>query len=191
MKLVVGLGNPGNKYTNTRHNMGFILIDDYLQCLGLVTNKSKFDGLYIETLINNEKVLFLKPQKFMNLSGEVIKKYMDYYKITITDLLIIHDDLDLPFGKIKLKYKGSSGGHNGLQNIIDNLKTNEFKRIKVGISKNCDNVIDYVLSDFNKEESKEFNKIKEKTRQILNDYFSIDFMTLMNKYNGDSNETHE
>ena len=121
MKLIVGLGNPGLEYNNTRHNVGFMAIDKLSEYLSIEINKNKFDGLYGEGIINNEKIILLKPQKYMNLSGEVIKKYIDFYKIDIQDLLIINDDLDLPVGKIKIKYKGSCGGHNGLRNIEQNL----------------------------------------------------------------------
>lgn len=94
MKLVVGLGNPGKEYENTRHNIGFDVIDNYLKKLNIEANKNKFDGLYAETNINSEKVIFIKPQKYMNLSGEVVRKYYDFYKVNLDDILIIHDDLD-------------------------------------------------------------------------------------------------
>ena len=124
MKLIVGLGNPGKEYENTRHNIGFMVIDNYLKNEKF---KTKFNGMYLKKVINNEEVIFLKPLSYMNLSGEVVKKYVNYFKINLSDLLIISDDLDMPCFKIKLKYKGSSGGHNGLKNIIQNINTEEFK----------------------------------------------------------------
>ena len=133
MKLIVGLGNPGKEYENTRHNIGFMVIDNYLKNEKF---KTKFNGMYLKKVINNEEVIFLKPLSYMNLSGEVVKKYVNYFKINLSDLLIISDDLDMPCFKIKLKYKGSSGGHNGLKNIIQNINTEEFKRLKIGISNN-------------------------------------------------------
>ena len=103
MKLIVGFGNPGLQYANTRHNVGFMCIDEIVKSLGCEFNKNKFNGLYTEKIINGEKIIFLKPQMFINLSGDVIKKYIDFYKINIDDLLIINDDLDMPVGKIKIK----------------------------------------------------------------------------------------
>ena len=114
MKLVVGLGNKGKEYKNTRHNVGFWCIENFC-CKNNITNyKNKMNGKYYETKLNNEKIILLKPQKYMNLSGEVVNNFLQYFKIKKEDLLIIVDDLDLEVGKLKLKYKGSSGGHNGL-----------------------------------------------------------------------------
>jgi len=116
MKLIVGLGNPGIEYVGTRHNIGFMSIDTLAHSLNIEIDKNKFGGIYAKTNIGKETVILLKPQKYINLSGDVIKKYVDFFKISIDDILIISDDLDLPLGKIKIKYKGSSGGHNGLKN---------------------------------------------------------------------------
>ena len=149
MKLIVGLGNPGKEYENTRHNIGFMVIDNYLKNEKF---KTKFNGMYLKKVINNEEVIFLKPLSYMNLSGEVVKKYVNYFKINLSDLLIISDDLDMPCFKIKLKYKGSSGGHNGLKNIIQNINTEEFKRLKIGISNNLNiDTKSYVLIKLNQE----------------------------------------
>lgn len=184
MKLIVGLGNPGKEYENTRHNMGFITIDRFAKKNNVNIDKNKFDGLYTELKINNEKVILLKPQKYINLSGEVIKKYIDFYKIDINDILIISDDLDQPIGKYKLRYKGSSGGHNGLKNMELHLHTNEYKRIKIGISNNKDmDTKDYVLGKLNKETLDIINPVIDKVQDILEDYFSLSFDNLMNKYN--------
>lgn len=182
MKLIVGLGNPGKEYEKTRHNMGFMSIDSFANKMNLKIDKNKFDGLYTEYIYNGEKVILLKPQKYINLSGEVIKKYVDFYKIQISDILVISDDLDMPFGKIKIKYSGSSGGHNGLKNIENHLQTKEYKRIKIGISndKNIDTK-DYVLGKIKDEEL--LNTIISNVTNILEDYFKISFDNLMNKYN--------
>lgn len=182
MKLIVGLGNPGKEYEKTRHNMGFMSIDSFANKMNLKIDKNKFDGLYTEYIYNGEKVILLKPQKYINLSGEVIKKYVDFYKIQISDILVISDDLDMPFGKIKIKYSGSSGGHNGLKNIENHLQTKEYKRIKIGISndKNMDTK-DYVLGKIKDEEL--LNTIISNVTNILEDYFKISFDNLMNKYN--------
>ena len=183
MKLIVGLGNKGNEYNNTRHNVGFMVVDNYVNKNNL-TYKSKLDGLYAETVINSEKVIFLKPQNYINLSGDVISKYIKYFKIDIKDILIIHDDMDLELGTFKIRYKGGSAGHNGLKNIESNLKTNEYKRIKIGISKNNIDKIDYVLGKFNSLELSKINKVIDITYNIIEDFVSLSFENLMNKYNG-------
>lgn len=184
MKLIVGLGNPGNEYDNTRHNVGFMILDEFAKVNNLEFNKNKFDGLYVDTIIEGEKVIFLKPLKYMNLSGEVIKKYVDYFKINVSDVFIIHDDMDLDIGTFKLRYKGSSAGHNGLKNIESNLGTNEYKRIKVGISKNKNiDTVNYVLGKFNKEEFDKLNVVFKIIPNVINDFMKLTFENLMNKYN--------
>lgn len=184
MRLIVGLGNPGKEYENTRHNIGFRMIDRYANEIGTSINKSKFNGLYNEILINNEKVILLKPQSYINLSGEVVRKFVDFYKIKIDDILIIHDDLDLAVGTYKIKKKGSSGGHNGLKNIEMHLNTQEYKRIKVGISNNKSiDTKDYVLGKLSYLELSELNKVEKIVLDILDDYLKIPFDSLMSKYN--------
>lgn len=185
MKLIVGLGNPGKQYERTKHNIGFMALDKIALKYNLKFNKEKFSGSYAETIINGEKIIFLKPLKYINLSGEVIKKYVDYYKIGVEDILIIHDDLDLPLGKIKLKLKGGSGGHNGLKNIELNLKTKQYKRLKIGISNNKTiDTKDYVLGSFTKESQIIIDQSLKLIPNILNDYFIMNFEQLMSKYNG-------
>lgn len=184
MKLVVGLGNPGKEYDNTRHNVGFDVIDNYLKIKNIDIKKDKFNGLYNETNINSEKVIFLKPQKYMNLSGEVVRKYIDFFKIKSEDILVIHDDLDQTLGKIKLKQNSSSGGHNGIKNMELHLGTKNYKRLKIGISN--DKTIDtknYVLGKINKEERKILDESIDKCMNILDDYFQMNFIDLMSKYN--------
>ena len=184
MKLIVGLGNPGKEYENTRHNIGFMMIDSILRGLNITNGKEKMGGIFYEANINGEKVMFLKPQEYINLSGNVINKYIQFYKIDIKDLLIIHDDLDLEIGNFKLREKGGSGGHNGLKNIESHLKTKEYNRIKIGISNNKNiDTKDYVLGHFNKEEKEILNKIIEIGPNIIKDYLNMSFTNLMNKYN--------
>lgn len=184
MKLIVGLGNPGKEYEATRHNIGFQTIDKYASKLGISITKSKFNGLYGEALIDEEKVILLKPQSFINLSGEVIRKFVDFYKISVSDILIIHDDLDLGVGTYKIKKKGSSGGHNGLKNIELHLGTQEYKRIKIGISNNKSmDTKDYVLGKLSTEEVKKLDEVENVVLQILDDYFKVSFEELMSKYN--------
>ena len=184
MKLIVGLGNPGKEYEKTRHNIGFMSLDYIGLKYNLNFSNQKFDGIYAETIISNEKIIFLKPQKYINLSGDVMKKYIDYFKIPVENVLIICDDMNLEAGKSKIRYKGGSAGHNGLKNIESNLKTNEYKRIKIGISKNKNiSMPDYVLG---KIPTDEFSKIMEVIKimtNIIEDYLEISFDNLMNKYN--------
>ena len=190
MKLIIGLGNPGKEYDNTRHNIGFRFIDNYALNHNFSITKKKFNGLYYELLNNQEKVIFLKPLSFMNLSGTVVKKYMDYYKIDIKDILVIHDDLDMDIARLKLKLGGSCGGHNGIRNIIDNLSNENFLRLKVGISKDKDNsVIDYVLGKFSKEDNEKLNKITDKVNNIIDDFVNNrNVGDIMAQYNGINNE---
>jgi len=178
------LGNKGNEYNNTRHNIGFMAIDKILEYYNINTIKNKYDGIYYELILNSEKKILFKPQKNMNLSGEVISKYINFFKIDIKDVLIISDDLDLPLGKIKIKYKGSPGGHNGLKNIEKELQTSEYKRIKIGISNNKNiDTKNYVLGKLTKEELDEINKTINLMPEILNYYLNNSFEKLMTKYN--------
>ena len=184
MKLIVGLGNPGREYAKTRHNVGFMILDNYCEKNNLYFDSSKFNGLYSQTIINNEKIIFLKPQKYMNLSGEVVRDFMHYFKIDIKDILIINDDLDIKMGKYKLKANGSSGGHNGLKNIGEQLGTFEYKRLKIGISNNKKmETKDYVLGNFNNEEINILNSIIKLSENIINDFVNMSFDLLMTKYN--------
>lgn len=185
MKLIVGLGNPGKEYSNTRHNMGFNLIDFYLDYLKIdVKWNSKFDGLYFQTTIKGDKVFFLKPQTYMNLSGDSVRKIIDYYDIDINDILVISDDLDLNVGNFKLKSSGSCGGHNGLRDIENKIGTSDFKRLKIGISKNKEmDTKDYVLGKFSKDEKDDINNLFKDLCAVLDDYFVLPFGDLMSKYN--------
>ena len=183
MKLIVGLGNPGKEYENTRHNIGFMSVDKIINEKNL-TEKEKFNGKYYEYNINNEKIIILKPQNYINLSGQVINKFVNYFKIDINDILIIHDDLDLPVGKIKLRMSGGSGGHNGLKDIENCLKTKNYKRVKVGISNNKNiDTKDYVLGKFNSEDKKIIDNSINTISNIINDFPYLTFENLMNKYN--------
>ena len=184
MKLVVGLGNKGREYENTRHNMGFMLVDRYLQYKNITDKfKDKFNAIYIETTINNEKVIFIKPMTYMNNSGIAVRAFVDFYKLNSEDILVISDDLDLDLGKFRLRRNGSSGGHNGLKSIISHLGTDNFKRLRIGISNDKDDVINYVLSKFSKKELSEIDTMFDTLVDVLDDYFVMDFTSLMSKYN--------
>lgn len=184
MKLIVGLGNPGREYENTRHNVGFSVIDNYITTKNLGSFKLKFNGLFIKAKLFNEDVIFLKPQSYMNLSGEVVRKYVDFYKINVDDILVISDDLDLNIGNFRLRPSGSSGGHNGLKNIELHLNTNKYKRLKVGISNRKDiDTKDYVLGKINSDDKQILDNLNKTFVNILNDFFTKDFNTLMSMYN--------
>lgn len=184
MKLIVGLGNPGLEYKNTRHNVGFMVLDAFAECLNVEFNKKKGGGIYFEAHVNGEKVMFLKPQKYINCSGEVIKEFVDYYKIQIKDILIIHDELDLQLGTYRLKIAGGNAGHNGLKSIESSLNTNEYKRLRIGIDNNkIEDRVDYVLSNFESKEKKQIKEIIEKSISIIEDFTILTFLNLMNKYN--------
>lgn len=186
MKLIVGLGNPGSSYTNTRHNVGFMVLDNFAKEYGVSLDKEKFNGNYAELFIDGEKVILLKPLSYMNLSGEVVSKFVSYFNIDINDILVISDDLDLDMFKIRLRLFGSSGGHNGLKNIELLLGSNKFKRFRIGIGndKSIDTK-DYVLGKFSKEAYEKFLDILPTTVQILSDFCKKDskFDVIMNKYN--------
>ncbi|MBR4261943.1 MAG: aminoacyl-tRNA hydrolase [Bacilli bacterium] len=184
MKLIVGLGNPGKEYENTRHNMGFFFIDNYAKSKNIEIKTKKFNGLLTEFVDKNEKIILLKPQTYMNLSGESVRKVMDFYKISTDDILIISDDLDLPIGNYRLKSKGSCGGHNGLRNIEQHIDTQNYKRLKIGISK--DNEVDtkdYVLSKISKKDKELLELMIPTINEILDNFIDTDFEVLMSKYN--------
>ena len=190
MKLIVGLGNPGKEYENTRHNMGFMFIDEYAKSKGVEINKKKFNGLYIDFINNGGELLnaigqaILKPQTYMNLSGESVRAFVDFFKIDIKDILIISDDLDMPIGKIKLRPTGSSGGHNGLKNIELHLSTQDYKRLKIGISHNKEvDTKDYVLGNISKENKQIIEDLKKIVNNLIDDFYKLDFDKLMAKYN--------
>lgn len=184
MKLIVGLGNVGKEYNNTRHNVGFMALDELARIYNADISKEKFGGYYDKVSINNEDVILLKPARYINLSGEVIIKFINYFKINIEDVFIICDDLDLEVGKYKLKAKGSSGGHNGLKNIALHLKTDNYKRLKIGISNNKNiDTKDYVLGKISQYDQVELNKIITLVPKIIFDFIELSFDNLMNKYN--------
>lgn len=182
MKLIIGLGNPGREYESTRHNIGFMVLDNYL---GNVTWQQKFNAQYTTSIINNEKVYFIKPQTYMNLSGNSILEFVNFFKIEIEDVLVIHDDLDLPIGKFRIKTNSSHGGHNGVKSIIERLGTNSFARLKIGISHNLDyDTKDYVLGHFTNEEKDILTNLYPTLTKIINSFINNNIEKVMNDYNG-------
>lgn len=181
MKLIVGLGNPGQEYNYTRHNTGFMVLDYYLDN---PMYQEKFNALYIKKTIKNEIVYFIKPLTFMNLSGQAVRQYASYFNIDPKDILVIQDDLDQDFGHFKLKKNSSSGGHNGIKNIIQELGTDEFARLKIGIKNEyLHNVIDFVLNKFSKEELNTFQETLPTYKKIIDSFIEFGIDKTMNIYN--------
>ena len=184
MKLIVGLGNPGKEYEGTRHNCGLMVIDKLAEKLNVNVDQNKFKGIYVKFKYHGEDIILLKPQTYMNLSGESVIATMQFFKIDKEDLLVIYDDLDMPVGKLRLRKTGSAGGHNGIKNIIAHLNSQDFKRIRVGIDRHkYMKVVDYVLSGFSKLEMEAITQGIENAADAIIDYLDHDFDYIMNRYN--------
>lgn len=185
MYLIVGLGNPDEEYKKTRHNMGFNTIDKISKEFDISVNKKKFDGLYGEGIIDSKKVILLKPQTYMNLSGKSIIQFINFYKIDLEDICIIYDDIDVDIGKIKVRRKGSAGSHNGMKSVIEELKTEEFARIRVGIGKPeyKDDMINYVLGSIPEDEVKFLDEGTNKAKDAIISILKIGIDNTMNKFN--------
>lgn len=184
MKLIVGLGNPGKEYERTRHNAGFSTIDALADKLNFELDKDKFKSLYTIYKYKNDNIIFAKPQTYMNLSGEAVVALMNFYNISVDDLIVIHDDLDLPLGNIRLRYQGSSAGQKGMGNIIESLGTDKIKRIRIGISN--DKTIDtkdYVLGKLSDEENKIFSSCVLKSADAIIYSFDHTFDETMTNFN--------
>lgn len=186
MKLIIGLGNPGKTYEQTRHNIGFHVIDRLASKWNAPLTQAKFKGMYSIIHRPEGKVMLLKPLTYMNLSGESVSAIMDYYDIGIDDILVIYDDLDLPTGQLRLRQKGSAGGHNGIKSLIQHLETQNFNRIRIGISRPPAGmkVPDYVLSRFSKEESADMAEAVQKSAEACEFWLGKPFIEVMTKYNG-------
>lgn len=185
MKMIVGLGNPGRKYEKTKHNMGFLTIDELAKRHQVNVSTKDFEAEYGTYFENGEKVFLVKPQTYMNDSGRAVRLLMGYYQIQLDELLVIQDDMDLKLGKVRLRQKGSAGGHNGIKSIINTLGTNEFKRIKIGIQHPKDvSVVDWVLTPFSKDERPIMQAAIEKAADAVDDWVETDdFMKTMNRFN--------
>ena len=185
MYLIVGLGNPENEYANTRHNMGFCTINKIAAEFKIDMTKTKFNGIYGTGMIEGQKVVLLKPQTYMNLSGDAVKAFWDYYKLDLEDLIIIYDDIDVEKGNIKIRKKGSSGSHNGMKSIVQNLGTEEFTRIRIGIGRpeHSNDMINSVIGKIDEEEQKRLipgiDLAKDATIEIIKN--GVDMA--MNKFN--------
>ena len=183
MKLIVGLGNPGKKYEHTRHNMGFDVVDLFAELAKIDVDKEAFKGLVGRGKVFDEDVYILKPQTFMNLSGESVREIVSYFKIELEDIIVVYDDMALPVGKIRLRASGSSAGHKGMQNIIDNLHTEDIKRIRIGIGEPIYDTIDYVLSKPLKEEIPLVEESIKKACDALKEILKKNFDLAMTNFN--------
>lgn len=184
MKMIVGLGNPGREYEQTRHNAGFRVMDAIAQELNVEINQKKFKALITAVRIKNEQVLLMKPQTYMNASGEAVGEAMRFYHMTPSDLLVIYDDLDLPIGKVRLREKGSAGGQNGVKSIISHIGTQEFDRIRVGIGKDSRiPTVDWVLGKIRKEDLDDHLESIQLARDAAIYAMTHPFMETMNRFN--------
>lgn len=184
MFLIVGLGNPGTEYQNTRHNIGFNAINFIANKYNINVNREKFKGMCGEGFINGEKVILFKPLTYMNLSGEAVKLLLDFYKLDMKDVLVIYDDISLEVGKLRIREKGSAGGHNGIKNIILNTSTDVFDRIKIGVGQPKGDLVKHVLGKFPQEDMEVLNKVLEVVVSATELIVKNDAKEAMNKFNG-------
>jgi peptidyl-tRNA hydrolase, PTH1 family len=186
-RLIVGLGNPGAKFDRTRHNIGFDLVDQLAKRWQIsVADQKKFQGLVGEGWVNRQKIVLLKPQTFMNLSGQSVRAVLDWYKLEPTEVLVLYDDLDLPLGKLRMRLSGSAGGHNGMKSIISHLGTNAFPRLRMGIGKSNDETISHVLGKFSAAESAIMGEILQLAADAVDLSLEAGVEKAMNKYNNRS-----
>lgn len=185
MKMIVGLGNPGSEYENTRHNVGFIVVDELARRENVTTWQNKMAALVGEYRAYGEKVLLVKPQTYMNLSGEAVGQIARFYKIDSEDILVISDDMDLPLGKIRLKNRGSSGGHRGIESILQHLEGKDFVRVRVGIGRPPAGwaVNNYVLSKFGGEDAEVWNEAKCRVADSVQAVLADGLTKAMNTFN--------
>ncbi|MBQ7096544.1 MAG: aminoacyl-tRNA hydrolase [Clostridia bacterium] len=187
MYIIAGLGNPGRKYVNSRHNVGFDTLDAVAAKYKIDIKKAKFNGLYGEGVIEGERVVLVKPQTFMNLSGECIRDFKNWYKVDNEQIIIIYDDISLPLGKMRIRPKGSAGGHNGIKSIIYQTGSEVFPRIKIGVGApdNPDyDLADYVLGHFSKKEIEVLVPVAVKAAEAVGEIIRNGTEKAMSKYNG-------
>lgn len=184
MKIIAGLGNPGREYENTKHNVGFMTVDRLAEKLGISIKKIKFKALCGEGFIGGEKVLIMKPQTYMNLSGESVREAMFFYKLDIEDLIVIYDDIDIPLGHLRIRPKGSAGTHNGMRSIIYQLQDDGFPRVRVGIGgERKGDLADYVISGFDKESVKVVRETIIKTADAVECLVADGINEAMSRFN--------
>ncbi len=183
--LIVGLGNPGKEYENTFHNMGFTAIEALAARFNKKINRLECSALTAVTSVKGEKVIFAKPLTYMNLSGVAVKGLLTKYGQTLSDLIVIYDDIDLPRFTLRARERGSAGTHNGMRNIVENLGSTEFRRIRIGIGRDGRELKDYVLTEISPEDRKVFAERTESLAVLLEEYIrNGDFEKLMREANG-------
>ena len=185
MYLIIGLGNPEEDYSNTRHNIGFDVVNEISKEFNIQVSKSKFTALYGMGEINGKKIILVKPQTYMNLSGESIIQFKKYYKISNKNIIVVYDDMDLNLGDIRLKPKGGPGTHNGMKSVVGNLNTENFIRIRVGIGKpeNKEDIINYVTGKVPKKEKEILNQSIQKAKESIIEILQNGIDIAMNKFN--------
>lgn len=183
MYIIAGLGNPGSKYENTRHNMGFKAIDAMASEFGIDVNRAKFKGLIGEGCIGSEKVILLKPQTYMNLSGQSVREIMNFYKIPEENLIVIYDDFDLPIGSIRVRKSGGPGTHNGMKSVVQELGSRKFPRVRVGIGSSDGSTIQFVIGKVGKDEQQILNEAAETAASAAADIIRIGIENAMNIHN--------
>ena len=185
MYLIVGLGNPEKEYKNTRHNMGFNVINKIAQEYKIEIKKNKFEGLFWMGEIEDEQIILLKPQTYMNESGRCVQQFKKFYKITDENCLIIYDDIDLEKSDIRIRKQGSPGSHNGMKSVTENMGTQAFPRIRVGIGKpeHSEDLINYVIGKISKEEQELLEEGVKKAKEAVIEYIKNGIDSAMNKYN--------
>ncbi len=183
MYIIAGLGNPGSKYENTRHNMGFKAIDAMASEFGIDVNRAKFKGLIGEGRIGSEKVILLKPQTYMNLSGQSVREIMNFYKIPEENLIVIYDDFDLPIGSIRVRKSGGPGTHNGMKSVVQELGSRKFPRVRVGIGSSDGSTIQFVIGEVGKDEQQILNEAAEAAASAAADIIRIGIENAMNIHN--------
>ncbi|AIS53427.1 peptidyl-tRNA hydrolase Pth [Thermoanaerobacter kivui] len=184
MYIIAGLGNPGKEYEGTRHNVGFMVIDELAKKLNIDVGKLKFKSLIGEGNYKGEKIVLQKPQTFMNLSGEALYDIVNFYKIPLKNVIVIYDDKDLDVGKIRIRRKGSSGGHNGMNSIIYLLNSEDFPRVRIGIGKPENDLVSYVMGKFNEYEKKLIDEAIIKAADAVIDIIENGIEHAMSKFNG-------
>ena len=184
MILIVGLGNPGKQYEQTRHNIGFDVIDYMANKYNIDVNREKFKGICGEGFIENKKVILLKHLTYMNLSGERIRELANFYKLEDDEIIVVYDDISLDIGRLRIREKGSAGGHNGIKSIIQNLGGDKFPRVKVGVGQPKDNLVNHVLGKFSKEDREHIEKVIPVVSDAIVEIVKNDAKESMNKFNG-------
>ena len=182
--LIVGLGNPGQKYEHTRHNMGFLTVDLLAEQLNVKLNKVKFKSAYNIVRFAGQKCLVMKPQTYMNLSGEAVGEAARFYKIPADHVIVLSDDISLPLGKLRVRGNGSAGGHNGLKNIIAHLGTDAFPRVKVGVGAPEHDIVDWVIGPFTANERKVIDGVLDRALGAAECIITDGVSAAQNRYNG-------